>query len=173
VATSYLLGVSTRRVEKLVEQLGVASLSKAQVSEMATYLDAQVEAFRNRPVDAGPYTFVWLDALTVKVREAGHTVNVHALIAHLNVEVAPVRRGDEQCQLEAAGSGRPEIAANCRAATARPGQPVWPAAVRLSRRGPDRHLPAGHRRAPVHRSRAGRRSSRFPVAGVVVVATRG
>jgi putative transposase len=81
VATSYLLGVSTRRVEKLVEQLGVASLSKAQVSEMATYLDAQVEAFRNRPLDAGPYTFVWLDALAIKVREAGRTVNVHALIA--------------------------------------------------------------------------------------------
>jgi putative transposase len=81
VATSYLLGVSTRRVEKLVEQLGVAQLSKAQVSEMASYLDAQVEAFRNRPLDGGPYTFVWCDALTVKVREGGRTVNVHALIA--------------------------------------------------------------------------------------------
>src|SRR5690242_13569184 len=81
VATSYLLGVSTRRVEKLVEQLGVASLSKSQVSEMAQLLDAQVEAFRNRPLDAGPYTFVWLDALTIKVREAGRTVNVHALVA--------------------------------------------------------------------------------------------
>jgi putative transposase len=81
VATSYLLGVSTRRVEKLVEQLGVAALSKAQVSEMAAYLDAQVEAFRNRPLDAGPYTFVWLDALAIKVREGGRTVNVHALIA--------------------------------------------------------------------------------------------
>src|SRR4051794_10195482 len=81
VATSYLLGVSTRRVEKLVEQLGVAQLSKAQVSEMATYLDAQVEAFRNRPLDSGPYTFVWMDALTVKVREGGRTVNVHALVA--------------------------------------------------------------------------------------------
>src|SRR5438552_8534810 len=69
VATSYLLGVSTRRVEKLVEQLGVASLSKAQVSEMAAYLDAQVEAFRNRPLHAGPYTFVWMDALVIKVRE--------------------------------------------------------------------------------------------------------
>jgi putative transposase len=80
VATSYLLGVSTRRVEKLVEQLGVASLSKSQVSEMAAYLDAQVEAFRNRPLDAGPYTFVWCDALTIKVREAGRTVNVHTLI---------------------------------------------------------------------------------------------
>jgi putative transposase len=81
VATSYLLGVSTRRVEKLVEQLGVASLSKSQVSEMAQHLDAQVEAFRNRPLDAGPYTFVWVDALTIKVREHGRTVNVHALIA--------------------------------------------------------------------------------------------
>jgi putative transposase len=81
VATSYLLGVSTRRVEKLVEQLGVASLSKSQVSEMAAHLDTQVEAFRNRPLDAGPYTFVWCDALTIKVREAGRTVNVHALVA--------------------------------------------------------------------------------------------
>jgi putative transposase len=81
VATSYLLGVSTRRVEKLVEQLGVAQLSKSQVSEMAQHLDAQVEAFRNRPLDAGPYTFVWCDALAIKVREGGRTVNVHALIA--------------------------------------------------------------------------------------------
>src|SRR4051794_19268088 len=45
VATSYLLGVSTRRVEKLVEQLGVKALSKSQVSEMAAHLDVQVEAF--------------------------------------------------------------------------------------------------------------------------------
>jgi transposase-like protein len=81
VATSYLLGVSTRRVEKLVEQLGVAQLSKSQVSEMARHLDAQVEAFRNRPLDAGPYTFVWCDALAIKVREGGRTVNVHALVA--------------------------------------------------------------------------------------------
>jgi putative transposase len=81
VATSYLLGVSTRRVEKLVEQLGVRQLSKSQVSEMATHLDTQVEAFRNRPLDSGHYTFVWMDALVIKVREHGRTVNVHALIA--------------------------------------------------------------------------------------------
>jgi transposase-like protein len=49
VATAYLLGVSTRRVEKLVEQLGITGLSKSQVSEMAAHMDAQVEAFRNRP----------------------------------------------------------------------------------------------------------------------------
>jgi len=64
VATSYLLGVSTRRVEKLVEQLGVTRLSKSQVSEMAKHLDGQVAAFRDRPLDAGPYTFMWVDALT-------------------------------------------------------------------------------------------------------------
>ncbi|MEU1841940.1 IS256 family transposase [Micromonospora chersina] len=81
VATSYLLGVSTRRVEKLVEQLGIRQLSKSQVSEMATHLDTQVQAFRNRPLDSEHYTFVWMDALTMKVREAGRTVNVHALIA--------------------------------------------------------------------------------------------
>ena len=81
VATSYLLGVSTRRVEKLVEQLGVARLSKSQVSEMAKHLDAQVEAWRTRALDTGPYTVVWLDALTIKAREGGRTVNVHALVA--------------------------------------------------------------------------------------------
>lgn len=81
VATSYLLGVSTRRVERLAEQLGVSSLSKSQVSAMARELDAQVEAFRARPLDGGPYRLVWADALTQKVREAGRIVNVHALIA--------------------------------------------------------------------------------------------
>jgi transposase-like protein len=81
VATSYLLGVSTRRMEKLVETLGITRLSKSQVSEMAKDLDAQVEAFRTRPLDAGPYTFLAADALVLKVREAGRTVNVHALLA--------------------------------------------------------------------------------------------
>jgi transposase-like protein len=81
VATSYLLGVSTRRMEKLVETLGITRLSKSQVSVMAKDLDEQVEAFRTRPLDAGPYTFVAADALVLKVREGGRTVNVHALLA--------------------------------------------------------------------------------------------
>ena len=81
VATSYLLGVSTRRMEKLVEQLGITRLSKSQVSIMAKDLDAQVEAFRTRPLDAGPYTFLAADALTMKVREAGRVVNVACLVA--------------------------------------------------------------------------------------------
>jgi len=81
VATSYLLGVSTRRVEKLAASLGVVGLSKSQVSAMAAELDELVEGFRNRPLDRGPYTFCWIDALTQKVREGGRTVNVHCLIA--------------------------------------------------------------------------------------------
>ena len=81
VATCYLLGVSTRRMEKLVESLGITRLSRSQVSEMARDLDDQVEAFRTRPLDAGPYTFVAADALVLKVREGGRVVNVHALLA--------------------------------------------------------------------------------------------
>ncbi|MEV4583117.1 IS256 family transposase, partial [Nonomuraea jabiensis] len=81
IATSYLLGVSTRRVDKLVEQLGIKHISKSQVSQMAKTLDEQVEAFRTRALDAGPYTFVWLDALTQKVREGGRIINVHVLVA--------------------------------------------------------------------------------------------
>jgi len=81
VATCYLLGVSTRRMEKLVESLGITRLSRSQVSEMARDLDGQVEAFRTRPLDAGPYTFVAADALVLKVREGGRVVNVHALLA--------------------------------------------------------------------------------------------
>ena len=81
VATCYLLGVSTRRMEKLVESLGITRLSRSQVSRMAAELDAQVADFRSRPLDAGPYTFIAADALVLKVREGGRVVNVHALLA--------------------------------------------------------------------------------------------
>ena len=81
VATCYLLGVSTRRMDKLVQTLGITGLSKSQVSEMAKDLDAQVADFRHRPLDAGPYTFVAADALVLKVREGGRVLNVHALVA--------------------------------------------------------------------------------------------
>jgi len=81
VATCYLLGVSTRRMEKLVETLGITRLSRSQVSVMAKELDEHVADFRSRPLDAGPYTFVAADALVLKVREGGRVVNVHALVA--------------------------------------------------------------------------------------------
>jgi transposase-like protein len=81
VATCYLLGVSTRRMDKLVQSLGISGLSKSQVSEMAKDLDGQVADFRNRPLDAGPYTFVAADALTMKVREGGRVVKVAVMVA--------------------------------------------------------------------------------------------
>ncbi|MDN5684443.1 IS256 family transposase [Corynebacterium glyciniphilum] len=82
VADCYLAGVSTRRMDKLVKTLGINALSKSQVSRMAADLDEQVEAFRHRPLDqAGPFTFVAADALTMKVREGGRVVNAVALVA--------------------------------------------------------------------------------------------
>ena len=82
VADCYLAGVSTRRMDKLVKTLGINTLSKSQVSRMAADLDAQVDAFRHRPLDtAGPFTFVAADALTIKVREAGRVVNAVCLVA--------------------------------------------------------------------------------------------
>ena len=82
VATCYLLGVSTRRMDKLVQSLGITGLSKSQVSEMAKDLDEHVESFRSRRLDdAGPFTFVAADALVLKVREGGRVVGVHALVA--------------------------------------------------------------------------------------------
>ena len=82
VATCYLLGVSTRRMDKLVQSLGITTLSKSQVSEMARELDAHVEQFRTRSLaEAGPFTFVAADALVLKVREGGRVVPVHALVA--------------------------------------------------------------------------------------------
>jgi putative transposase len=81
VATCYLPGVSTRRMKKPVEPPGITWLSRSQISEMARDLDEQLEAFRTRPLDAGPYTFAAADVYGLKVREGGRVVNVHALLA--------------------------------------------------------------------------------------------
>ena len=82
IADCYLAGVSTRRMDKLVKTLGIHSLSKSQVSRMAADLDEHVEQFRHRPLgDAGPFTFVAADALTMKVREGGRVINAVVLVA--------------------------------------------------------------------------------------------
>ena len=82
VAECYLRGVSTRRMDKLVQTLGITGLSKSQVSVMAKDLDEHVEEFRTRSLaQAGPFTFVAADALVLKVREGGRVVPVHALVA--------------------------------------------------------------------------------------------
>jgi putative transposase len=81
VATCYLLGVSTRRMDKLVQTLGITGLSKSQVSVMAQDLDEHVKEFRSRRLTEGPYTFIAADALVLKVREGGRVVKVAALVA--------------------------------------------------------------------------------------------
>jgi len=81
VTEAYVLGVSTRKVDRLVRTIGLEGISKSRVSEMAKSLDETVEAFRNRPLDTGPYPFVWLDALEIKSREEGRVVNVTAVMA--------------------------------------------------------------------------------------------
>ena len=81
VQEAYVLGVSTRRVEDLVEALGIASLSKSEVSRMCAALDAEVEAFRSRSLAGEQYPYLWLDATYVKVREAGRVVSMAALVA--------------------------------------------------------------------------------------------
>src|SRR3954464_3127412 len=81
VATCYLLGVSTRRMDRLVQSLGITGLSKSQVSVMARDLDELVRDFRERPLDAGPYTFVAADALTMKVREGGRVIKIAVMVS--------------------------------------------------------------------------------------------
>ena len=81
VQEAYVLGVSTRRVEELVEALGIASLSKSEVSRMCAALDTEVEAFRSRSLAGEQYPYLWLDATYVKVREAGRVVSMAALVA--------------------------------------------------------------------------------------------
>jgi putative transposase len=81
IAEAYLAGVSTRRVEALVQAMGIQGISKSQVSELAKSLDEMVEAFRGRPLDEGPYAYLWLDALSQRCREGGRVVNVATVVA--------------------------------------------------------------------------------------------
>ena len=80
VAEAYVLGISTRRVERLMETLGLTGISKSRVSEIVGEIDEAVDAFRNRPLE-GEYPYVWLDALEVKCREGGRTPNVTVVVA--------------------------------------------------------------------------------------------
>jgi transposase-like protein len=80
IADAYLAGVSTRRVDKLVRTLGIEGISKSEVSRLAASLDEIVTAFRDRPL-SGAYPYLSLDALVVKVREAGRIVPVAAVHA--------------------------------------------------------------------------------------------
>jgi len=81
VSECYVAGVSTRRVDRLVQTLGIDGISKSRVSQMARSLDEAVEAFRSRPLESGPYRYLWLDALAIRCRDDGRIVNVSMVIA--------------------------------------------------------------------------------------------
>ena len=81
IQQAYVEGVSTRRVDDLVKALGCEGISKSQVSRICQELDVVVDGFMGRPLGGGPYPYLWLDALTQKVREDGRIVNVSVVVA--------------------------------------------------------------------------------------------
>jgi putative transposase len=81
ICQAYVSGISTRRVDDLVKALGIEGISKSEVSRLAAELDTLVAQFKDRPLDTGPYRYLWIDALTQKVREGGRVVNVSVVIA--------------------------------------------------------------------------------------------
>jgi putative transposase len=80
VQEAYIQGVSTRRVDDLVQALGMQGISKSQVSRMCAELDGEVQRFRTRKLE-GPYPYVWLDGTFVKVRDNGRVVSQAIVIA--------------------------------------------------------------------------------------------
>lgn len=81
IAEAYVQGVSTRKVEAVVQALGISGISKSEVSRLAASLDEQVDAFRTRRLDAA-YPYVWMDARYEHVREGGRVVSMAVVIAY-------------------------------------------------------------------------------------------
>jgi putative transposase len=81
VMEAYVNGVSTRKVDRLVEQLGIGAMSKDRVSAICRALDEQVAAFRERPLE-GSFPYLWLDAKVLKVRDRGHVYSKALVIAY-------------------------------------------------------------------------------------------
>jgi transposase-like protein len=80
VQQAYVCGVSTRRVDQLVESLGLR-ISKSEVSRIAGLLDEQVMAFRERPLE-GRYPYLFVDAKVEKVRDGGRVARKCVVVAH-------------------------------------------------------------------------------------------
>lgn len=73
-------GVSTRRVDDLVQAMGLSGISKSTVSKLCKDIDDRVNAFLDRPL-IGDWPYLWLDATYLKQREGGRIVSVAAIIA--------------------------------------------------------------------------------------------
>ena len=81
VQEAYVLGISTRKVETLVQSLGLNGISKSEVSRICSGLDGEVEGWRNRPL-IWRYPYLWLDATYIKVRDCGRVVSQAVIIAY-------------------------------------------------------------------------------------------
>jgi len=80
IQEAWIGGVSTRRVDELVQAMELAGISKSQVSKLCKEIDERVRAFLDRPLE-GEWPYLWLDATYLKVREGGRIVSVAAIIA--------------------------------------------------------------------------------------------
>lgn len=102
IQEAYVQGVSTRRVDEVVQALGLQGISKSQVSRLCQELDTEVERFRLRQLTS-PYPYVWLDATYLKVRQDGRVNSMAVVVAIgvtasgerevLGVEVGPSEEG--------------------------------------------------------------------------------
>src|SRR5829696_2980239 len=171
VQEAYVNGVSTRKVDRLVQQMGLHHLGKDQVSRLCRGLDEQVRVFRERPLE-GRYPYLWLDAKVERVREPGG-VRHKALVIAYGVHHSGRR---EVIGLDV---GEAETEAFWREFLARPARPRTPGPAAVCLRRPpgaqDRHrhraglplatlhrpLPQGHAR-PCHQGPAANDRRRHP-----------
>ena len=80
IQEAWIAGVSTRKVDDLVQAMGLTGISKSQVSKLCKDIDERVNAFLERPIE-GEWRYLWLDATYLKVRDGGRIVSVAAIIA--------------------------------------------------------------------------------------------
>ena len=80
IQEAYVLGVSTRSVDELAKAMGLAGISKSQVSRLCAEIDERVKAFLSRPIE-GSWPYVWIDATYVRSRQGGRIVSVAVIIA--------------------------------------------------------------------------------------------
>jgi transposase-like protein len=101
IQEAWIGGVSTRRVDELVQAMGLSGISKSQLSKLCKDIDERVNAFLDRPLD-GEWPYLWLDATYLKVRDGGRIVSVAAIIA-----VAVSTEGRREIVGLGIGHGRP------------------------------------------------------------------
>ena len=174
VQEAYVPGVSTRRVDDLVRALGIEGISRSEVSRICAALDAEVEAFRRRPLGEAAYPYLWLDATYLKVREGGRVVSMAALVA---IGVRDDRRAPDpgpRAQPRAttrAAPGRPSSGASSSAACAASGSSSATTTPGLVKAVHEQLLGSAWQRCRVHFTRNAQdlvpRSARSMVASAI------